>query len=227
MRKIVSLAAIAALFVSILSGCAAQNGGMREHQGAAIGAGTGAVGGAVVGGLLGGRRGAVAGGLLGALAGGLVGNYHDQREKNLAETRRAYTEYNAAKGTRLKIERVRTNPHDGRPGRHRGDPADLRRPHPAGRRDGPRTGEPRDPLQRRQGGGGLRSTSSAREAPGAPSSPSRSPGTPVRGTTASSPRWSRAEGARISRRSRSACIGNAAPGAGHRGGPFSFRFRYN
>jgi hypothetical protein len=110
MRNIVSLAAIAALFVSTLSGCAAQNGGIREHQGAAVGAGTGAVGGAVVGGLLGGKRGAVAGGLLGALAGGLVGNYYDQREKSLAETRRAHTEYNAAKGTRLKIERVRTTP---------------------------------------------------------------------------------------------------------------------
>jgi hypothetical protein len=116
MRKIVSLAAIAALSVSILSGCAAQNGGMREHQGAAVGTGTGAVGGAVVGGLLGGRRGAVAGGLLGALAGGLLGNYHDEREKNLAETRSSHTEYNAAKGTRLKIERVRTNPSTAAPG---------------------------------------------------------------------------------------------------------------
>jgi len=116
MRKIVSLAAIAALFVSILTGCAAQNGGMREHKGAAIGAGTGAVGGAVVGGLLGGRRGAVVGGLLGALAGGLVGNYHDQREKDLAETRHAYAEYTPAKGTRLKIERVRTTPTAAAPG---------------------------------------------------------------------------------------------------------------
>jgi hypothetical protein len=116
MRKIVSLAAIAALFVPILSGCASQNGGMREHKGATIGAGTGAVGGAVVGGLLGGRRGAVAGGLLGALAGGLVGNYHDQQEKNLADTRRAYTEYTPAKGTRLKIERVRTTPTSAAPG---------------------------------------------------------------------------------------------------------------
>jgi hypothetical protein len=89
---------------------------MREHQGAAVGAGTGAVGGAVVGGLLGGRHGAVAGGLLGALAGGLVGNYHDEREKDLAETRRGYTEYNAAKGTRLKIERVRTTPPTAAPG---------------------------------------------------------------------------------------------------------------
>jgi hypothetical protein len=116
MRKIVSLAAVAALFVSILSGCAAQNGGMREHRGAAVGAGTGAVGGAVVGGLLGGKRGAVVGGLLGALAGGLVGNYHDEREKNLSETRRGYTEYNPARGTRLKIERVRTNPPAAAPG---------------------------------------------------------------------------------------------------------------
>jgi hypothetical protein len=116
MRKFVSVAAIAALFVSTLSGCASQNGSLREHQGAAVGAGTGAVGGAVVGGLLGGRQGAVAGGLMGALFGGLVGNYHDEQEKNLAETRRGYTEYNAAKGTRLKIERVRTNPPTAAPG---------------------------------------------------------------------------------------------------------------
>jgi len=116
MRKIVSLAAVAALFLSILSGCATQNEGVREHQGAVIGAGTGAVGGAVVGGLLGGRRGAVAGGLLGALAGGLVGNYHDQREKSLADTRRAYADYTPAKGTRLKIERVRTTPTSAAPG---------------------------------------------------------------------------------------------------------------
>jgi len=110
MRNIVSLAAIAALFVSILFGCAAQNGGIREHQGAAVGAGAGAVGGAVVGGLLGGKRGAVVGGLLGGLAGGLVGNYHDEQEKSLAETRRGHKEYDAAKGTRLKIERVRATP---------------------------------------------------------------------------------------------------------------------
>ena len=116
MRTIVSLAAIAALFVSILSGCAAQNGGMREHQGAVVGAGAGAVGGAVVGGLLGGKRGAVAGGLLGGLAGGLLGNYHDEQEKSLAETRRTHTEYDAARGTRLKIERVRTSPPSAAPG---------------------------------------------------------------------------------------------------------------
>ena len=116
MRTIVSLGVIAALFVSVLSGCAAQNGGIREHQGAAVGAGTGAVGGAVVGGLLGGKRGAVVGGLLGALAGGLVGNYHDQREKSAADTRRAYTEYTPAKGTRLKIEQVRATPPTAAPG---------------------------------------------------------------------------------------------------------------
>jgi len=116
MRTIVTFGVIAALFASILPGCATQNGGMREHKGAAVGAGTGAVGGAVVGGLLGGKRGAVAGGLLGALAGGLLGNYYDEREKNLAETRRAHTEYDAAKGTRLKIERVQTNPSTAAPG---------------------------------------------------------------------------------------------------------------
>src|SRR3972149_629847 len=98
MRTFVSLAAIAALFLSILSGCAAQNPSLREHRGTAIGAGTGGVGGAVVGGLLGG------------LAGGLVGNYYDQREKTLAETRRSYTDYSAAKGTRLRIERGGSKP---------------------------------------------------------------------------------------------------------------------
>lgn len=116
MRKIVSFAAAAALFASLFAGCAAQDGTLREHRGAAIGAGTGAVGGAVVGGLLGGKRGAVAGGLLGALAGGLVGNFYDEREKSLAETRRGYTDYSAAKGTRLKIERVRTRPAAAAPG---------------------------------------------------------------------------------------------------------------
>jgi len=110
MRNFVILAAIAALFVSILAGCASQGPAMREHRGTAVGAGTGAVGGAVVGGLLGGKRGAVVGGLLGALTGGLVGNYYDEREKSLAETRRGYTEYSAAKGTRIKIERLQTHP---------------------------------------------------------------------------------------------------------------------
>ncbi len=116
MRTFVSLAAIAALFLSILSGCAAQNSSLREHRGAAIGAGTGVVGGAVVGGLLGGKRGAVVGGLLGGLAGGLVGNYYDQREKSLAETRQSYADYSAAKGTRLRIERVGTRPPSVAPG---------------------------------------------------------------------------------------------------------------
>ncbi len=115
MRKIVSLAVIAALCVWTLSGCAA-NQGIREHQGAAIGAGAGAVGGAVLGGLVGGRRGALVGGLLGALTGGIVGNYYDQKEKDLAETRKAYAGYSAAKGTRLKIERVRATPAATRPG---------------------------------------------------------------------------------------------------------------
>ncbi len=116
MRTFVSLAAIAALSLSILSGCAEQNSALREHRGAAVGAGTGVVGGAVVGGLLGGKRGAVVGGLLGGLAGGLVGNYYDQREKTLAETRQSHADYSAAKGTRLRIERVGTKPASVSPG---------------------------------------------------------------------------------------------------------------
>ena len=116
MSRLVSIVLIAALVASTLAGCASQEPAMREHRGAAVGAGAGAVGGAVVGGLIGGKRGAVVGGLLGALAGGLVGNYHDQREKSLAETRRGYADYSAAKGTRLKIERLRTNPQSTAPG---------------------------------------------------------------------------------------------------------------
>ena len=108
-RKTVSLAAVAALLLASLSGCATTDptGG---HKGAAIGAGAGAVGGAVVGGLVGGKRGAVAGGLLGALAGGLVGNYYDQKEKTLAETRQAHADYRPAQGTQLKIEGLKATP---------------------------------------------------------------------------------------------------------------------
>src|SRR3989337_2399859 len=109
MRTFVSLAAIAALFLSILSGCAAQKPALREHRGTAIGAGTGVVGGAVVGGLLGGKRGAVIGGLLGGLAGGGIGHYMDQKEKSLAQASREYG-YSPAQGTRLKIEAVQSNP---------------------------------------------------------------------------------------------------------------------
>jgi hypothetical protein len=116
MRRTVHFAVIAALCVWTLSGCAPSNQGIREHQGAAIGVGAGAVGGAVLGGLVGGRRGALVGGLLGALTGGIVGNYYDQKEKDLAETRRAYAGYSAAKGTRLKIETLRATPDSMRPG---------------------------------------------------------------------------------------------------------------
>ena len=111
MRKTVCLALTAALLLPFLPGCATTtNRGMGEHRGTAVGAGAGAVGGAVIGGLVGGKRGAVVGGLLGALAGGILGNYHDQKEKDLAETRQAHAEYTAEKGTRVKIEQIRSTP---------------------------------------------------------------------------------------------------------------------
>jgi hypothetical protein len=116
MRKAIGFALIAALMLPILSGCASTDQGLREHRGATVGAGAGAVGGAVIGGLVGGKRGAVVGGLLGALTGGVVGNYYDQKEKDLAETRRAHADYSAAKGTRLTIERVRATPATVAPG---------------------------------------------------------------------------------------------------------------
>ncbi|MGE5247919.1 MAG: glycine zipper domain-containing protein [Verrucomicrobiota bacterium] len=115
MRKPIALVLIAALLSAVAPGCAT-NEGLREHQGAAVGAGAGAVGGAVIGGLVGGRRGAVVGGLLGALTGGVVGNYYDEKEKSLAETRRAHADYSAAKGTRLRIERLRASPATAAPG---------------------------------------------------------------------------------------------------------------
>jgi hypothetical protein len=112
----VTLLVVLALLGTILPGCATTDSTLGGHQGAAIGVGAGAVGGAVIGGLVGGKKGAVAGGLLGALAGGLIGNYHDQKEKGPAETRQAYADYNAAKGTRLRIEKVTTGPTPVRPG---------------------------------------------------------------------------------------------------------------
>jgi hypothetical protein len=115
-RKAVSCLAVVALLGAILPGCATTESTLGGHQGAAIGAGAGAVGGAVIGGLVGGKQGAVAGGLLGALAGGLVGNYYDQKEKSLAETRQAHADYTAAKGTRLRIEKLKASPTPVRPG---------------------------------------------------------------------------------------------------------------
>jgi hypothetical protein len=116
MRKTVSSLAVLAVLAAVLSGCATTESTLGGHQGAAVGVGAGAVGGAVVGGLVGGKQGAVAGGLLGALAGGLIGNYYDQKEKTLAETRKAHAEYTPAKGTRLRIEKVKAGPTPVHPG---------------------------------------------------------------------------------------------------------------
>jgi len=110
MRKTVSLAVVAAMIVGILPGCATTDQNLGGHQGTVLGAGAGAVGGAIIGGLVGGKRGAVAGGLLGALAGGMVGNYYDQKEKDLAETRKAHPDPGKGKGTRLRIEKVQATP---------------------------------------------------------------------------------------------------------------------
>jgi hypothetical protein len=115
-RKALRFLVVLVLPCAILSGCATTESTLGGHQGAAIGAGAGAVGGAVIGGLVGGKQGAVAGGLLGALAGGLVGNYYDQKEKSLAETRQAHADYTAAKGTRLRIEKLKATPTPVRPG---------------------------------------------------------------------------------------------------------------
>ena len=116
MRKTATLLVTLAAFAAVLPGCATTDSTLAGHQGAAVGAGAGAVGGAVLGGLVGGKQGAVAGGLLGALAGGLIGNYYDQKEKTLAETRRAHADYTPAKGTRLRIEKVKVGPTPVRPG---------------------------------------------------------------------------------------------------------------
>ncbi len=116
MRKTVCLALVAALLLPVLQGCATTNQGAREHEGAVVGAGAGAVGGAVIGGLVGGKRGAVVGGLLGALTGGILGNYHDRKEKGLAETRQAHAEYNTSQNARVKIEMIRSTPTVAAPG---------------------------------------------------------------------------------------------------------------
>jgi hypothetical protein len=115
-RRIVTCLVLLAALGTALPGCATTESTLGGHQGAVLGAGAGAVGGAVIGGLVGGKQGAVAGGLLGALAGGLIGNYADEKEKTLAETRRAHAEYTPEKGTRLRIEKVKAGPTPVRPG---------------------------------------------------------------------------------------------------------------
>ena len=116
MRKTVCLALIAVLLLPVLPGCATTDQNRQEHEGALVGAGAGAVGGAVIGGLIGGKRGAVVGGMLGALTGGILGDYHDRKEKDLAETRKAHAESSTAKGTRVEIEMVRSTPAVADPG---------------------------------------------------------------------------------------------------------------
>ena len=116
MRKLATLLVTLVAFAAVLPGCATTDSTLAGHQGAAVGTGAGAVGGAVLGGLVGGKQGAVAGGLLGALAGGLIGNYYDQKDKTLAETRQAHADYTPAKGTRLRIEKVKVGPTPIRPG---------------------------------------------------------------------------------------------------------------
>jgi hypothetical protein len=116
MRKTVCLALVAALLLAVPQGCATTGQGAREHEGAVVGAGVGAASGAVIGGLVGGKRGAVVGGLLGALTGGILGDYHDRKEKGLAETRQAHAEYSSAKDVRVRIETGRSAPAVASPG---------------------------------------------------------------------------------------------------------------
>ena len=116
MRNAATLLTLAAMLLASLPGCATTDPAAGGHQGAAIGAGAGAVSGAVIGGIVGGKRGAVAGGLLGALAGGLIGNYYDQKEKTLAETRQAHADCTPAKGMRLRIEGMKATPPEVLPG---------------------------------------------------------------------------------------------------------------
>ncbi|MEW6720890.1 MAG: glycine zipper domain-containing protein [Thermodesulfobacteriota bacterium] len=116
MRKTVCLAMIALLLLPVLQGCATTGNGMQERRNTVVGAGAGAVGGAVIGGIVGGKRGAVVGGLLGGLTGGILGSYKDQKEKGLAETKLAHADYDAAKGSRVRIEQVRSTPPNVRAG---------------------------------------------------------------------------------------------------------------
>jgi len=154
MRKIVSLAAIAALFMSILSGCAAQNGGYGSTRGRPSRRDRG-----------GRRRGRRRAARRKARRGRRRAARRARRRAGRQLLRRAGEKSRGDAARSHGVQRGQGNtpqdragahqPPHGRPGRHRGDPSDLRRPHPAGGRDGPRAGEPRDPLRGQQGRGGF------------------------------------------------------------------------
>jgi len=149
--------------------------------------------------LLGGKRGAVVGGCW-ARSPRIGRHYHDQREKNLADTRRGYTEYNPAK-ERASRSSVWDDPTSASPG----DTVEILMTYAVltrGRRDGP-VRESRMILFEGSKVGEASVDIEREEVPGAPSS-HHAPGNARPETTASSPRWSRAEEGRTSRRSRSA-----------------------
>ncbi|MEW6219901.1 MAG: YMGG-like glycine zipper-containing protein [Thermodesulfobacteriota bacterium] len=104
-------AAILVVFCASFAGCAT----MREHKGAATGAGVGAAAGAVTGALIGDTRGAIIGGLAGALLGGAVGHYGYDQKKNRLQTARAY-DYQPSQGPILAIEEVAAEPASAHPG---------------------------------------------------------------------------------------------------------------
>lgn len=104
------------LITGILSGCASLQQQVREHPGTALGVAGGAAGGALLGGLLfQSTTGAVVGGLVGGLAGGLIGNAVEAKKQDEEVTYRTYG-YTANQGTVVRIEEVRVQPAQVRPG---------------------------------------------------------------------------------------------------------------
>lgn len=115
MKRRYLIVLILAAFVFVTS-CQTMPTVPEERKGTATGAGVGAAAGAVLGAVMGKDvKSAVMGGLLGALIGGAIGHYYYDEKRTVTETARKY-DYDASKGTLLKIEDVAAVPQIVKPG---------------------------------------------------------------------------------------------------------------
>lgn len=105
-----------AFLIAVTGGCASLEQSVKENPSTAVGAIVGTAGGMLIGGLLfKSAAGILLGGLVGGLSGGLIGHALERKEKPAEATNQQY-KYTASQGTRVKIESVRTEPAQAKPG---------------------------------------------------------------------------------------------------------------
>jgi outer membrane lipoprotein SlyB len=106
MIKKISTGLLAAAVLLFFAGCET----VKEHKGAAVGAGIGGAAGAALG-----DDNRVLGGLIGALVGGAIGHYAYDQQRSGEETAEVY-DYSPDQGTRLEIENAAVQPITVEPG---------------------------------------------------------------------------------------------------------------